>query len=125
MSYTYCKRLLNFDQSPLSTSLYTTFVVMFDKLPSGSQTTTFKPLLLLTRETVTYSWSCVNTGRGWYIPTFDSDCPWLLFIVIANDTDKGYCFLTIFRGRRLSDGVILSLGMITLCPKCVPLIICA
>ena len=53
----------------------------------------------------------------WQIqPTFEIDYPCLLFIVMENDTDIGYRFLTIFRGARLSDGVILNRGMITLFP---------
>ena len=100
---------MNVAQRPSSTSLYTTFVVVLERLPSSSQTTTFNPRLLFTLERATYSCPCVNTGRGKYKPTLESDCPWLLLIVMAKETDIGYCFLTILRGKRLSDEVILKI----------------
>lgn len=67
---------------------------------------------------------CENGTCGKYKPTFKSDWPWLLLIVMANETEIGYCFLTILRGKRLSGGVIHNLGMITCFPKLVSLMIC-
>jgi len=68
-----------------------TFDVVVIQLLSSSVNKIFNPFLDVTLETATYSWPCEKTGWGRYIPTFCSDCPWLLFIVIANDTEIGNC----------------------------------
>ena len=50
---------------------------------------TFNPILDLALNRVTYSCPRENNGVGKYIPTFFSDCPWLLLIVMAKDVIIG------------------------------------
>jgi len=72
--------------------------------PSSSVINIFSPSLDVTLETTTYNWPWENTGVGRYTPTCLSDYPWLLLIVIANDTVKRNCFRWNLRGILTSEG---------------------
>jgi hypothetical protein len=53
------------------------------------------------------------------------DCPWLLFIAIAKHTEIGYCLLFSKNGHGDSVGDMIILGIYTLSPTRVPVIIWA
>ena len=64
----------------------------------------FSPSLDVTLEIATCNCQWENTGVGRYTPTCLSDCPWLLLIVIANDTVKGNCLRWNLKGILTSEG---------------------
>ena len=78
------------------------------------------PSLVVTQDTTTYNWPCVNTCLGRYKPTCLRDCPWLLLIVMAKHGAKGSCRLLSLNGHLDSFGDIIILGIVTFCPIFVP-----
>ena len=88
--------------------------------PSSSVINIFSPSLDVTLETVTYNCLWENTGVGRYTPTCLSDCPWLLLIVIANDTVKGNCLRWNLKRIQTSEGDRDSLDTKTWLPTLLP-----
>jgi hypothetical protein len=108
------------------TSVYTRFLVL---LPLGSTS-----LLGLHRTQVdprdtpldiaTYNCPCENIGSGRYTPTVGSVWPCALLIVFMKlKCMRNYFLLNLKGSDRSSDGDNRILGMKTLSPACVPLII--
>jgi len=102
------------------TSGKTTLTVEVHGFSSSSKISIFNPFLVVTLDTTTYNWPCVNTSRGRYNPTFDNDCPWLLFIVIEKHNDIGNCLLENLNGNPESEGTKSILGINTFCPIPLP-----
>src|SRR5271154_784899 len=102
-----------YNSNPVSISLYTTLHV----LPlSSSFNSTFNLSPDVHRESPTYNCPCENTGVLKYNPTCVSDCPWLLFTVIANASRSGNCFLRNGIGRSSAVGANVILGINTIFP---------
>ena len=88
----------------LKISLETTFFVVFNPCSSSCPITILKPSILRTRDRATYNWPWVKTGLHKYKPTFFSDCPWRLLMVIAKDKVIGNCLHCSLKGHLDSDG---------------------
>ena len=80
----------------------------------------FNPSLFLTLDNATYNWPCVKTGSLKNNPTFESDWPWLLFMVIAKHTASGNCRRWKVKGILLSEGVNDILGINVRVPILLP-----
>ena len=104
----------------LNTSLYTTFFVILHNCSSSSKINILRQFLNVTRDTTTYNWSCVKTGRGKKKPTWDTDCPWLLFMVMAKHKVVGNWLLSNLNGYPGSERIKSILIIYILSPTCVP-----
>ena len=69
------------------------FLTTSSSLLSSSSIITSSPSLFVTLEKATYNCPCVKTCLGRYSPTLFRDCPWLLLIVIAKQTNIWYFLL--------------------------------
>ena len=67
----------------------------------------------------------MKTGCGKNRPTLFKDWPWLLFIVIAKETEIGNCLCFRMSGHFNAVGDKIILGIKTLEPIFVPIIIFA
>ena len=121
----YCLHFYIYHYKLLNTSLKTTFLVVLSLFPSSLSINIFNPFLSLTLDKATYNWPWLKTGFGRYKPTFENDCPWLLFMVIAKQTITGNCLRYILNGNLVFDSVSSISGMNTLLPVCVPVMISA
>jgi len=101
------------------------FLALFSPGHSVSLIRTFSPFLFVTLDNATYNWPWQNTCLDKYMPTLLRDWPWLLLIVIAKQTDRGYCLLFSTNGHFESFGDMTILGMYTFSPTWVPVIIFA
>ena len=97
------------------TSLYTMFGVLLFSQFSGSNT--FMQLADAQWESATYSWPCEKTAVCRYKPTFLTDLPCDLFMVIANASWTGNCLQQSGIGRVSLEGVNVILGISTLFPE--------
>ena len=101
-------------------SLYTMFFVLLLILHSSSIINIFKHCLLFTLDKATYNWPWVKTGCLKNKPTFDNDCPWLLFMVMEKHTEIGNCLLWNLYGILLFVGVKDILGINVRLPILLP-----
>ena len=101
------------------------FFALLSPWHSESSISTFSPFLFVTLDNAIYNWPWQKTCFDKYNPTVFRDWPWLLFMVIAKQTERGYCLLFSTNGHLESLGDIMIRGMYTFWPTCVSVIIFA
>ena len=74
----------------------------------------------VTREIATYNCPCVNTAFLRSNPTWSTDCPCDLLMVIAKQTLTGNCRRQNSKGTWVFDGVKPRRGMNVVVPACSP-----
>ena len=100
---------------PFKTSLYTIFLVRLFSQVAGSNTD--MRFADVHRESATYSWPCEKTEDWRSKPTFLTDWPCDLFMVIANARRTGNCLRRSGIGRVSLEGVKEIRGIRTLFPE--------
>ena len=93
-----------------------TLIVLFVSCPFSSSNKIFN----LTYDSVTYSWSWLNTDLGKYWPTWERYCPWLLFIVMAKQACTRNCLYWNLNGKCEYEGISNIHGIYIISPIFLP-----